>query len=103
MIFHPFFHCLSIKTPPLPPPVRSPLGYVYPRRVLPIKHPKGGEEWPNYYFPSPSVQIISPALLALDDRTPFKGTRQHQGPPTQQSNSSLERVAWVGDGQGSFN
>ena len=54
-------------------------------------------------FPSPSVQIISPALLALGDRTLSKGTRQHQGPPKQQSNSSLERMSRVGDGQGLFN
>ena len=37
--FHPFLHRWSIKTPPPPPTVYTPLGYVYPRRVMPLPKP----------------------------------------------------------------
>jgi len=53
-------------------------------------------------FPSTIASKILPTLLALDGPTSSKGTRQHQGKPTQQSNRQWERVAPGDDGQGSF-
>ena len=36
---HPFLHRWSTKQPPPPPTVCTPLGYVYPRRVMPLPKP----------------------------------------------------------------